>query len=91
MRELNATGYMSNRGRQIVGSFLTHDLKQDWRYGAYHFEEKLLDHDVHSNYGSWNAIAGVGPGRVNHFNTLLQSKKFDANGEYIKLWVPELK
>lgn len=70
MRELNATGFMSNRGRQIVASYLALDLKQDWRVGAHHFEEMLLDHDVHSNYGNWNAAAGVGPGRVNYFNVL---------------------
>jgi deoxyribodipyrimidine photo-lyase len=46
MRELNATGFMSNRGRQIVASYLTLDLKQDWRYGAYYFEQQLIDHDV---------------------------------------------
>ena len=91
MRELNATGFMSNRGRQIVGSFLALDLQQDWRYGASHFEEMLIDHDVHSNYGGWNAIAGVGPGRVNFFNTVGQSQRYDPEGEYIKLWVPELK
>lgn len=90
MRELNQTGWMSNRGRQIVASYLTLDLKQDWRYGAHHFEEMLIDHDVRSNYGGWSACAGLGPGRVNFFNTLLQSKKFDPKGEYIKLWVPEL-
>ena len=60
MRELNATGFMSNRGRQIVASYLALDLRQDWRFGAAHFEEMLLDHDVLSNYGSWNSIVGVG-------------------------------
>lgn len=60
MRELNANGFMSNRGRQIVASYLCIDLKQDWRYGAHHFEEKLIDHDVYSNYASWNAAAGIG-------------------------------
>ena len=71
MRELNTTGFMSNRGRQIVGSYLALDLKQDWRFGAHHFEEMLIDHDVQSNYVGWNAIAGLGPGRINFFNTLL--------------------
>ena len=52
MRELKATGFMSNRGRQIVASFLVRDLKQDWRYGAEWFESRLLDHDVGSNWGS---------------------------------------
>ena len=50
----------------------------------------LIDHDVHSNYANWNASAGVGPGRVNYFNVLLQSKKYDSNGDFIRLWVPEL-
>mmetsp|Transcript_35689 Transcript_35689/g.54615 ORF Transcript_35689/g.54615 Transcript_35689/m.54615 type:complete len:140 (-) Transcript_35689:7-426(-) len=91
MRELNATGFMSNRGRMVTACYLTMDLKQDWRYGAYYFEEKLIDHDVHSNYGGWNFSAGIGPGRVLVFNTLKQSRDFDKKGEFIKLWCPELK
>lgn len=71
MRELSQTGWMSNRGRQIVASYFALDLKQDWRFGAHHFEETLIDHDVRCNYGGWSAIAGLGPGRVNFFNTLL--------------------
>lgn len=55
MREMNATGFMSNRGRLAVSCYLTQDLGQDWRYGAHYFEEKLIDHDVHSNYGNWAA------------------------------------
>lgn len=70
MREMNETGYMPNRGRMIVASYLTHDLKIDWRYGAYYFEEKLIDHDVHSNYVSWNGSAGIGCGRPLVFNSL---------------------
>lgn len=66
------------------------DLKQDWRYGAHHFEEKLVDHDVASNYGGWNACSGIGAGMVRSFNTLKQSRDFDSNGEYIKSWCPEL-
>jgi len=66
------------------------DLKQDWRFGAHHFEEKLVDHDVHSNYGGWNACSGIGAGMVRSFNTLKQSRDFDSNGEYIKSWCPEL-
>jgi len=90
MRELNETGWMGNRGRQIVASYLTLDLKQDWRYGAHHFEETLLDHDVQSNYGSWNASSGINGGRINNFNTLLQSSRFDPDGEFIRIWCPEL-
>ena len=71
MRELNLTGWMSNRGRQVVASYLALDLKQDWRHGAHYFEQMLVDHDVRSNYGGWSACAGLGPGRVNFFNSLL--------------------
>ena len=90
MRELKHSGFMSNRGRQIVASYLTLDLNQDWRFGAHHFEEKLIDHDVHSNYASWNFAAGLGPGKVLRFNVVKQSKDFDENGEFIRIWVPEL-
>lgn len=62
----------------------------DWRYGAHHFEETLIDHDVTSNYGGWNAASGLGPGKVLHFNALRQSQKFDAKGEFIRFWCPEL-
>ena len=62
MREMNTTGFMPNRGRMVVASYFTMDLRQDWRYGAYHFEEKLIDHDVHSNTGGWNFSGGIGPG-----------------------------
>ena len=72
MRELNSTGFIGNRGRLIVASYLTMDLQQDWRFGGYHFEEKLIDHDCQSNYGNWNASAGVSGGRPNHFNILLK-------------------
>jgi deoxyribodipyrimidine photo-lyase len=91
MREMNATGFMPNRGRMIVACYLTMDLKQDWRYGAHHFEEKLIDHDVQSNYGGWCGSSGIGAGRVLVFNSLKQSKDFDPNGRYIKMWCPELK
>jgi deoxyribodipyrimidine photo-lyase len=90
MREMNATGFMSNRGRQVVASYLALDMKQDWREGAYYFEEALIDHDPSSNYGAWCSSAGVGAGRVLVFNTILQSTKFDPAGEYIRTWIPEL-
>ena len=80
MRELNVTGYMPGIGRKAVASYFTHDLKQDWRYGAFYFEEKLIDHDVHSNYGNWNKYSGVGPGLVERMNALNQSRDFDADG-----------
>eukprot|EP00347_Sterkiella_histriomuscorum_P007375 403349181 len=91
MRELNFGGFMSNRGRQIVASYLVLDLNQDWRFGAHHFEEKLIDHDVHSNYASWNFAAGIGPSKVLQFNVQKQSRDHDKNGEFIKTWVPELR
>lgn len=91
MRDMNATGFMPNRGRMVVACYLTMDLKQDWRYGAHYFEEKLIDHDVQSNYGGWAFSSGIGPGRVLVFNSVKQSRDFDKNGEYIKSWVPELK
>jgi deoxyribodipyrimidine photo-lyase len=70
MRELAATGFMSNRGRQVVASFLTKDLLIDWRLGAHYFEEMLLDYDVASNYGNWTYVAGVGsdPREDRYFN-----------------------
>ena len=91
MRELAATGFMSNRGRQNVASFLTLELNQDWRYGAEYFESVLLDHDVHSNYGNWCSAAGMTGGRLNRFNIVKQSKDYDQHGEYVRLWIPELK
>ncbi|GMI48287.1 hypothetical protein TrCOL_g6689 [Triparma columacea] len=90
MRELKATGYMSNRGRQNVASFLALDMNQDWRYGGYWFEEKLLDYDIYSNYVSWIMAAGMTGGRVNKFNVVKQGKDYDPKGEYVKLWCPEL-
>ena len=90
MRELLATGFMSNRGRQNVASFLVHDLGLDWRLGAEHFEEYLVDYTPESNYGNWHAAAGLSGGRVNRFNILKQSKDYDADGKYVKLWLPEL-
>jgi len=90
MRELAATGFMSNRGRQNVASYLALDLKLDWRAGAAFFEELLLDYDVCSNWGNWAAAAGVTGGRINRFNIVKQSKDYDADGEYVRHWLPEL-
>lgn len=92
MRELNTTGFMSNRGRQNVASFLVNDLNMDWLLGAEYFESLLLDYDPCSNYGNWNYIAGVGsdPREDRYFNPISQSRKYDADGSYIKHWIPEL-
>jgi deoxyribodipyrimidine photo-lyase len=94
MRQLKHTGYMHNRARMIVASFLAKDLLLDWRKGERYFMENLVDGDFASNNGGWgfSASTGVDPQpyfRI--FNPLLQSEKFDATGEYIRKWVPELK
>jgi deoxyribodipyrimidine photo-lyase len=90
MRELAQTGWMSNRGRQNVASYLALDLGVDWRRGADLFEHLLLDYDVASNWGNWAAAAGLTGGRVNHFNITKQSKDYDPDGDYIRHWLPEL-
>ena len=92
MRELAATGFMSNRGRQNVASFLTKNLGIDWRMGAEWFESQLIDYDVCSNWGNWNYTAGVGNDArgFRFFNILKQSKDYDPQGEYVKHWLPEL-
>ena len=92
MRELNATGYMSNRGRQNVASFLAQNLNIDWRMGAEYFESLLLDYDPCSNYGNWayNTTVGHDP-RNRYFNIVGQAQKYDTKGEYVRHWLPELK
>ena len=89
MVELLNTGFMSNRGRQNVASFLVNDLKIDWRYGAAWFEEMLIDYDVCSNWGNWLYLAGVGndPRKNRYFNTMQQAERYDANGAYRKRWL----
>lgn len=93
MRELVTTGFMSNRGRQNIASFLVHDLKLDWRIGAELMEHFLLDHDCLSNGGNWQSIAGIGCQggiRENKFNIIKQSLLHEKNGAFIKFWCPEL-
>ena len=92
MRELNQTGFMSNRGRQNVASFLVNNLGINWLMGAEYFESYLIDYDPCSNYGNWNYLAGVGndPRESRIFNIPSQSKKYDPEGTYIKHWIPEL-
>ena len=88
MLELKNTGWMSNRGRQNVASYFCKILKQDWRIGAAYFEEMLIDYDVHSNYGNWMYLAGVGNDYLNRtFNPEKQAEMYDANEEFRKLWL----
>lgn len=88
MRELLFTGFMSNRGRQNVASYLVHQLKEDWRKGAAWFESLLIDYDVTSNYGNWMYAAGVGNDpRDRVFNTSRQAKMYDGDGHYRALWL----
>ncbi|MCB0614493.1 MAG: DASH family cryptochrome [Phaeodactylibacter sp.] len=90
MRELLLTGFMSNRGRQNVASYLVHRLKQDWRKGAAWFESLLIDYDVCSNYGNWMYAAGVGNDpRDRIFNTGKQASMYDSDGAYRRLWLQE--
>ncbi len=88
MHELNATGFMSNRGRQNVASYLVKDLKVNWTWGAAYFEEKLIDYCPASNWGNWAYVAGVGndPREDRYFNIAKQAQTYDPKGEYVKVW-----
>jgi len=93
MRELWQTGYMHNRVRMIVASFLTKDLLIDWRFGASWFLDTLVDADLASNSANWQWVAGCGSDSAPYFrifNPVLQGEKFDPSGDYVKKWVPEL-
>lgn len=89
MIELKLTGFMSNRGRQNVASYLCNDLKLDWRYGATYFEQQLIDYDVCSNWGNWAYLAGVGndPRGNRYFNIEKQAQDYDNKREYRNLWL----
>jgi deoxyribodipyrimidine photo-lyase len=89
MKELKLTGFMSNRGRQNVASYLCNDLKLDWRFGAAYFEQQLIDYDVCSNWGNWAYLAGVGndPRGNRYFNINKQSTDYDKNKKYRDLWL----
>ena len=92
MRELNQTGYMHNRVRMLVGSFLCKHLLIDWRWGERYFAKKLLDYEMSSNVGNWQWVAGCGVDASPYFrifNPKEQIKKFDKDFKYIKKWVPE--
>ncbi|MDH4069429.1 MAG: DNA photolyase family protein [Ignavibacteria bacterium] len=93
MRQLNRTGWMHNRVRMVVASFLVKDLMHDWKLGEQVFEEKLIDIEKASNNGGWQwaASTGVDPRPLRIFNPELQAKRFDPEGTYIRKFVPELK
>ncbi len=88
MHQLYTTGYMSNRGRQIVASCLVNELQLDWRFGAAYFEQQLIDYDVASNWGNWQYLAGVGADTrgKRHFDLLKQTRQFDPEGKFIQRW-----
>ena len=87
MIELNKTGWMSNRGRQNVASYFAKNLLMDWRMGAAYFESLLIDYDVHSNYGNWLYVAGVGNDpRDRKFNVRLQAEHYDEQGKFQRRW-----
>ncbi|MSP85783.1 MAG: DASH family cryptochrome [Flavobacteriaceae bacterium] len=89
MLELKLTGFMSNRGRQNVASYMCNDLKLDWRYGAAYFEEQLIDYDACSNWGNWAYLAGVGNDPKNNrvFNIEKQANDYDKNKIFRNLWL----
>ncbi len=89
MLELKLTGFMSNRGRQNVASYLCNDLKLDWRYGAAYFEQQLIDYDACSNWGNWAYLAGVGndPRTNRYFDIEKQAIEYDLNKSYRNLWL----
>jgi deoxyribodipyrimidine photo-lyase len=92
MRQLAEEGWLHNRARLIVGSFLTRTLGIDWRHGAAHFADLLVDGDLASNVGNWQWVAGTGanprPGRI--LSPLRQARRFDRDGDYVRRYVPEL-
>jgi len=93
MRQMNETGWMHNRCRMIVASFLTKDLIINWQWGEKYFMQKLIDGDLSANNGGWqwSASSGMDPKPLRIFNPFSQAQKFDPEGEYIRRWVPELR
>ena len=93
MRQLQAEGFVHNRARMVVASFLTKDLSVDWRVGARHFLDLLVDGDLANNNLNWQWVAGTGtdtnPHRV--FNPTVQGQRFDPDGDYVRRYVPELR
>ncbi|MBI1294716.1 deoxyribodipyrimidine photo-lyase [bacterium] len=94
MRQMRQIGWMHNRARMVVASFMVKDLLIDWRWGERWFMQQLVDGDPAANNGGWQWAAGTGTDAAPYFrifNPITQSEKFDANGDYIRRWVPELK
>ena len=94
MRELYSTGWMHNRVRMIVGSFLVKHLLINWKEGEKHFRNCLLDFNEANNVSGWQWVAGCGADAAPYFrifNPILQGEKFDKEGKYVRKWVPELK
>ncbi|BGP36334.1 hypothetical protein JCM10450v2_000231 [Rhodotorula kratochvilovae] len=92
MAELRESGFMSNRGRQNVASFLTKDLQVDWRLGAEFFESHLIDYEPSNNWGNWQYVSGVGndPRASRQFNPVKQGNDYDPYGDYVRTWLPQL-
>ncbi len=90
MRYLQQHGLMSNRGRQLVASYLVFDLQLDWRWGAAYFEQQLLDYDVASNWGNWAYIAGAGPQPGRWFNSIKQALSYDPEAAFVRQMLPFL-
>lgn len=93
MRQMNATGWMHNRGRLVVSTFLVKGLLIDWKWGEKYFAKKLVDYDVANNNGNWQWISGTGVDHMPYFRVFspwTQIDKFDEDAEYIKRWIPEL-
>ena len=93
MRQLNTTGYMHNRLRMVAASFLVKDLLVDWRLGERYFADTLIDYDLASNNGGWQWAASTGCDAQPYFrifNPVTQSERFDADGKFIRRYVPEL-
>jgi len=91
LRELVSTGWVSNRGRQCLASFLIYNLKIDWRYGAEYMEHHFIDHHVGPNYVNWNIAAGIGWNKYSRvLNPIRESRKFDTSGDHIRTWCAEI-
>jgi deoxyribodipyrimidine photo-lyase len=88
MKQLKATGYMSNRGRQLVASCFVNELSLDWRYGAAYMEQQLIDFDIAANWGNWQYLAGVGadPRGLRSFDLQKQTHIYDPQHHFIKKW-----